>query len=280
MEKLARQSIAFVTHYLGLNELRNRCRQMMHGPKLIVLAYHRVNDLSVDESPYTVTRTQFDEQLDMVGRRFRVIGLSDVLDVVTGKRECVDSAVITLDDGFSDNYENAAPILERHGMTACFFLTTNVIEGGSREGGDDSGRRAFHGMTWKQARDLQYRGFELGAHTYSHPTLPGIPLDEARREILESKERIQDALQVPVRYFAYPGGKERVHYNDAIRQIVAGEFDVCCTTNRGRNNLRHLDPLEIRRICVQRWWSPFYFARELDGTFDFIGSRTFASRSG
>ena len=279
-EKLVRQSMAVLSHYSGLNAVRNSYRQFTLGPKVIVLAYHRVNESRDDESPYTVTRSQLDEQLDILGRRFCVVGFSEVLDMAAGKRECSDSAVITFDDGYRDNYENAAPILEKHGMQACFFLTTNLVDGLSAEEGDGAGQWGFPGMTWKQAKSLHDRGFELGAHSRSHPCLPDIRIEEAAHEIVESRERMQDALEVPVQYFAYPGGKKHLHYNDAIRQIVAGEFDVCCTTDRGRNSLRILDPLDIRRICVQRWWSQYYFRRELDGTFDFVGSRTLTTRKG
>ncbi len=188
-----------------------------------------------------MTHTQLDRQLDIVSRRFRIIGFSEALDMAAGRKEHVDAAVITFDDGYRDNFENAAPILEKRQMTACFFLTTNLVEGVSSEGSDGSGLLGFPGMTWKQAKDLHNRGFELGAHTRSHPILPSIPLEEASREILESKERMQDALNVPVRYFAYPGGKKYLHYNDAIKGIVAGEFDVCCTSDRGRNSLRNME---------------------------------------
>jgi peptidoglycan/xylan/chitin deacetylase (PgdA/CDA1 family) len=135
-------------------------------------------------------------------------------------------------------------------------------------------------MTWKQVRELHAKGFELGAHTRTHPTLPELALENARSEIVESKQRIEDEVMAPVRFFAYPGGKGGTHYNDRIRAIVEKEFDVCCTTDRGRNSLRKLDLFGLRRICVQRWWSPFYFARELDGTFDFVGKRRISVRAG
>ncbi|MBW3625483.1 MAG: polysaccharide deacetylase family protein, partial [Armatimonadetes bacterium] len=37
-------------------------------------------------------------------------------------------ALITFDDGYSDNYEYALPILKEQGVTACFFLATHFLE--------------------------------------------------------------------------------------------------------------------------------------------------------
>ena len=279
-EKIVRRTVAFLAHFSGLNAFGNHCSRLLMGPKLTVLAYHRVNDHSGDESPYTVTCAQLERQLEILKNRCCIVGFADVLDMVAGRRTCEDSAVITFDDGYRDNFENAVPILEKYGAKACFFLTTKLIDRGSTECVDSPGTARFPGMTWAQAKALHERGFELGAHTRTHPTLPSVSLAEASLEIRGSKERMQEELGTPIRYFAYPGGKAQVHYDEVIRRVVADEFDICCTTNRGRNSLRGLDPLEVRRICVQRWWSPFYFQRELDGTFDFVGSRTFTTRKG
>ena len=56
-----------------------------------------------------------------------------------------------------------------------------------------------------------------------------------------------------------------------LRRVAGDVFEVCCTTTRGRNSVRTTDPLEVHRLCVQRWWSEYHLARELDGTFGFLG---------
>ena len=113
-------------------------------------------------------------------------------------------------------------------------------------------------------------GFDIGAHTLSHPNLLQIPLNRAQNEISESRKQLEQILQQEVTYFAYPGGKRGIHYNNAVKEMVAAAgYELCCTTNRGRNSLRSFDMLEINRITVQNWWSPFYFAREIEGIFDF-----------
>jgi len=272
MEQLTRKSAAFLAHYSGLNAVRRRCSRALFGPALTVLAYHRVNDSPLDDSLFTVSPAQFEEHCAYVSDRYNVITFAEALAMKADPVQARDALVITFDDGYRDNFTNAAAILARYGLKACFFLTTDLVETAAPTHANSTDRLRFPGMTWTQVKALYDEGFELGAHTCSHPNLSRIPLAAARCEMVESKRAIEKVLGTRVRYFAYPGGKRRVHYSDDVKREAAKEFDLCCTTARGRNSFRTMDPLEVRRICVQRWWSPFYFARELEGTFDFVGS--------
>jgi peptidoglycan/xylan/chitin deacetylase (PgdA/CDA1 family) len=40
------------------------------------------------------------------------------------------AACITFDDGYADNYRVAMPILQQHGLTATFFISTGFLDGG------------------------------------------------------------------------------------------------------------------------------------------------------
>jgi peptidoglycan/xylan/chitin deacetylase (PgdA/CDA1 family) len=261
------KSVAFLAHVSGLNGLRRLVGRAIRGPALTVLAYHRVNDLESDESVYTVSTAQFREHVRYIRGKFNVVTFAEALEMKADTEAARDTLVLTLDDGYLDNFTNAAPILEDCGLKACFFLTTDLIDA-APDGRPVEGD--FPGMTWEQACELRRRGFEVGVHTRSHPNLARLPLEEARREILSAKARTEEMLGEPVRYFAYPGGKWGTHANAAVAGIVAQEFSVCCTTMRGRNPLRTMDMLAVNRIAVHNWWSSFHFARELEGTFDFL----------
>lgn len=275
LKKLARVSVAYLSYYSGLNTLRKYYSKIILGPGLTLLCYHRVNDLPSDNSIYTVTPAQFDAQIKYIKNRFKVITFSDALKMKMNEVNPTDAAIITFDDGYKDNFTNAVPILEKHGVKACFFLTTDLIgkTGFSSATCKDSWK--FPGMSWNDVRNLRDRGFELGAHTCSHPNLLKIPIKKAHKEIVESKFKIEQSIGNHVQYFAYPIGKDFISYNEAIKYIVAEYFNVCCTTTRGRNSFRSIDMLELHRICVQKWWNQFYFERELEGTFDFVGNKKF-----
>ena len=63
------------------------------------------------------------------------------------------------------------------------------------------------GMTWSQIMTLANHPLcTIGGHTVSHPSLKKLSNEEAEQEIREGIERIAQAIQQPVRFFAYPYG--------------------------------------------------------------------------
>ena len=89
---------------------------------LRVLMYHKVNDRP--ENPLSVPVGLFDEQMAQLrDLGYRVVGLEAVLDHYTSGCPLPERAVlITFDDGYRDNLEHAAPVLERHGYPAVLFV--------------------------------------------------------------------------------------------------------------------------------------------------------------
>jgi peptidoglycan/xylan/chitin deacetylase (PgdA/CDA1 family) len=67
-------------------------------------------------------------------------------------------------------------------------------------------------MSEEQVRVLADEGFEIGAHTCSHPILLQIPDDRARREMHESRARLQAVTGQTIDMFAYPNGKPDEDY--------------------------------------------------------------------
>ena len=61
-------------------------------------------------------------------------------------------------------------------------------------------------MRPEQVRMLRAMGMDVGAHTVHHPILTRVGIDEARREIADSKAYLEDLLRSPVTTFAYPNG--------------------------------------------------------------------------
>ena len=89
-------------------------------------------------------------------------------------------------------------------------------------------------MTDDQVRKLAAAGVEIGAHTMTHPILTRIDADTARREITESKRRLEEILGMPVRSFAYPNGRPGQDY-DGTHVKIAKEagFDLAVSTAWG-----------------------------------------------
>jgi peptidoglycan/xylan/chitin deacetylase (PgdA/CDA1 family) len=95
-----------------------------------ILLYHRVND-SEDPLFDTVSVRVFDGQMALLRRRFRVLSLDELVERRERNDVPPNAVAITFDDGYRDNFENAFPILRRHGLPATVFLTSATV--GSKE---------------------------------------------------------------------------------------------------------------------------------------------------
>lgn len=62
-------------------------------------------------------------------------------------------------------------------------------------------------MTWDMARDMVRGGMQIGAHTVNHPVLSRLKDDEIRHEVVESRRRLEEVLEVPIDSMSYPVGQ-------------------------------------------------------------------------
>jgi peptidoglycan/xylan/chitin deacetylase (PgdA/CDA1 family) len=98
------------------------------GKNLQILTYHRVNDERDAYFPATTIRV-FELQMRYLSKNFNILRLEDAVSMMTTRNLPENSVVITFDDGYRDNYENAFPILRKYGLTATIFLTAGAIGG-------------------------------------------------------------------------------------------------------------------------------------------------------
>ncbi len=170
------------------------------------LMYHNLS--ASPSSPYDVSPEVFESQLDwLLGEGFVVedfAGLADRLAIdgkihgmVDGKSVAAQPipdryVVLGFDDGHRSNLE-ASEILEARGLKATFFCSRDVSR--RDEFLDESGiRELASSMT-------------VGSHGATHRALTKMPFEEARRELEENREWLQDVLGSPVPFFSAPFGE-------------------------------------------------------------------------
>ena len=101
---------------------------------LMILNYHRIGDASktpYDPGVFSATAEEFDAQITYLKRRYRIVTLEEVRDVVRGDSLSEPLVLITFDDGYVDNYTSAFPILRGHNVQGTFFLPTAFIGTGT-----------------------------------------------------------------------------------------------------------------------------------------------------
>ncbi len=97
---------------------------------VIVLMYHKVlPDRIADDCPHrklVIRETTFAGQVAWLAKHTRVQPLREALAT---RESDLPTVSLTFDDGYRDNAEIAAPLLERAGLRATFFVSTDFIDG-------------------------------------------------------------------------------------------------------------------------------------------------------
>src|SRR5690349_8276609 len=101
-----------------------------HRARLSILMFHRVLQSADPMIPEIPDAGRFDRILQWLRSWFNVLPLDEAVALLArgGLPPC--AAAITFDDGYADNFKVALPLLQRHGLSATFFIATGFIEGG------------------------------------------------------------------------------------------------------------------------------------------------------
>lgn len=173
-----------------------------------ILMYHKINPY-YDRSLYRIWPEEFEWQMQYLkDNGYHSVSISAVMDYFEKGQPLPDKpVVITMDDGYRDNFLYALPILEKFGFTATVFITTNTI---APEGVNNNM------LTWSMVKEMSKRGITIGCHTLDHPQLTRVNYNEAWRQIADAKNAIEENLGSKVDVFAYPYGS----HDSCVENIV------------------------------------------------------------
>jgi peptidoglycan/xylan/chitin deacetylase (PgdA/CDA1 family) len=127
------------------------------------------------------------------------------------------------DDGVTTD-ARVVEILRRHKARATFNLNAALHEPERKPGWVFKGTQVSR-LGWNEMRGL-YQGFAIANHSLSHPHLEQIPIADARKDVAEGRERLEQFFGQPVLGFAYPFGT----YNDAVKEAVRAAGHVYART--------------------------------------------------
>ncbi|HEY1386705.1 MAG TPA: glycosyltransferase [Dongiaceae bacterium] len=226
---------------------------------VLVLCYHAVADLSDDQilRDYGMPKQLLVQQLDALIRRGCTFLSGEEFERYrVGKAGVPRNAVLlTFDDCYVDLLAEAAPLLRARGIPAVAFAVTGLATH-SNEWDQRIGTRALATLDSGGLAALRTFGFEIGAHSRTHPELPKLDQAALRSEVSGSAADFAGMNLPQPRFFAYPYGE----CNDDVRGAVAGagfSAGFSLVANRFR---RGMDSMVVPRIEILRRDAGWRFA--------------------
>jgi peptidoglycan/xylan/chitin deacetylase (PgdA/CDA1 family) len=223
--------------------LRNRSRAATF------LSYHSV--APAGPKYLTVSPQLFEQHLGAFAGRGLQSGNLATLEALAAGDSIPPSVFLTFDDGFLDNYETVLPLLRERRMSAFVFVLPPLVDAGGPllwpEVAEDAGRFAatMRSVNWEMLAEMKEGGFEVGAHTLTHPHLPDLDEEVLREELSESRRRVIERLG-SCDTLAYPFGE----WSPRVAAAAADcgfRFAFSLPTDYGQSSA---DQLTIPRINV------------------------------
>ena len=164
---------------------------------------------------------------------YRAVTLKRVYDSWTqGANLPAHPVVISFDDGYLSQYTRALPVLRTHHWPGVLNMEVNFLHGVGAL------------VPWR-VRKLIDAGWELDAHTITHPDLTTVDDKRLWDEVRGSRVELRHMFHVPVDFFCYPSGRYNAHVIDAVRR--AG-YLAATTTNYGL--ARPSSPYTLNRVRI------------------------------
>lgn len=223
-----------------------------------ILMYHSVFPEATEKDMLVVTPRTFDRQMAFLKKnKYNVLALEELAQLIKEKKKIPAKAVvITLDDGFKDNYTYAFPILKKYGLPATIFIITNEV-----------GRRDH--LSWEEIKEMQGSGIiSFGSHCLGPKPLINISSrEEVKKEIFDSKRLMEQKLGKEVSSFAYPEGL----FNPEIRQmVIEAGYRVAVATKPGKDYPDD-DIFALKRLRIsEKAANMFVFAVETSGFYTYM----------
>ena len=163
-----------------------------------ILMYHSVEYVkSQPNNNLRVPKEKFREQMKFLkDNGYTTLSMSELYAFFKDNLQVPEkSVVLTFDDGYEDNYNNAFSVLKEFGLKATVFVVTDWVETNNSY------------MTVLQLKDMDANGFEVQCHTLAHKELNKLTYERQLKDLKESKEFLERNLNKKITTICYPLGK-------------------------------------------------------------------------
>lgn len=222
--------------------LRLPARLPTRSVRLAILMYHRIDRITPElpslTRALTVSPAVFSRQMGWIESHgyHTVTQLQLWNALMHGRPLPAHPVLVTFDDAYRDVVTYAAPVLRRDHEHATAYVITDRLSHG----------RLSPWMLWTQLRLLERDGFDIGSHTVSHVDLVAVGPVEARQQLRASRFALQNFLDHPVQWLAYPYGR----VDPAVEQLAQAAGYVLAVTTQGGLVQRADEPLLLHRYEI------------------------------
>jgi peptidoglycan/xylan/chitin deacetylase (PgdA/CDA1 family) len=230
--------------------------------KVPVLLYHKIDHPTPDikiRGAFT-SPSRFERQMSYLRRHgYSFLTASELVTHFVDYGGFPEKSIcVTFDDGWKDNFLNAAPIVKKLGIKATIFLVPSCID----RIADDvtaEGEGPREHLSRTDILEMSENGFEFGSHSMNHRLFNSIPPEEIEQEVMQSKNYIEDLLQTSCDTFAYPAG---FFTPESMSLVANAGYAGAFTTTYG--SVDEPDIFALNRVEVlRRDRMPFRFAKKI-----------------
>jgi len=297
MLKLMKRLSYLIVFYSGYYHIVCAINRILDKKGFTILMYHKI----------TKDNAKFESQIKYLHNNYEVITFDELLKCYKNtKKLSKNTAIITFDDGYKDNYTVAYPILKKYNLPATIFLTTGHIDNNELLWWDkvsyiisktkikkvrleglgnfslsikekavrkiqkklknlDNDKKnslllqlekelkvkipksSNLFLSWNNVKEMSMNNISFGAHTVSHPILTRMSFNQAKHEIINSKNQIERVIDKKVSLFAYPNGTIRDMSTTIDEFLKKAGFKFALSTVYGLNKL---GSFRLKRIGI------------------------------
>lgn len=219
--------------------------RLLASPRVHFVYLHHVFD---DEIP------NFRRTLEEIARTHQFVSYSKAVELVYSGRIDRPYACISFDDGLKTT-KDASRVLDELGISGCFFVCPAIVGESDREMVRRFAETRLHYppmdvLSWDDVEDMMARGHEIGSHTYSHPNMGEVSVEQAIDELQLSSEALKRRLG-GVKHFAWPSGKWETFSARAGKAVFDLGYESCASAIRGCHMPRD-HGVRPRDVCLRR----------------------------
>jgi peptidoglycan/xylan/chitin deacetylase (PgdA/CDA1 family) len=184
--------------------MRNWRARLRRNFPVTILFHHLVAD-----RPHGlgISTEGFIRQIEFLRTFYRIVSMKDALAALVSGNVTTPTVVLTIDDGYRDNFLTLRAIRELLDVPMTLFVSTGIVSTGGRFPHDvRHGNEGFEPLNWDQVVRLRKDGFEIGSHTRTHFDCGSRDVARLRDEIVGSKQDLEEHLGERIEMFSFPFG--------------------------------------------------------------------------